>query len=641
MIIQGDKLSFFQELYEKAKTANSKVESEQQANYDQYIGKPIGSERKEQIVRPMTYELVESQISSYIPRASVTPEIRSRETTVNAQAIERLLDNIKNKLPYEKMNDQDERNTYIYGGSVWLVEWDETITTHNTSGDVSVSVLSPKYFVGQPNVYDVDEMEYCFIHSPISKDEVVRRFNVDLEAIEAVLGTDEDIADIVFCYYKNDYDLVCQFAWIEDLMILDIDDYFSRRKYVCKNCNKTKALCKCEKPEFEEQRAEYEEIDSPIIRSNGSVLYPKSEKVKNGRVVMEEVIQQATNELGEPIFDNIGGMILPQQSVQHVPKLERTQLPYYKPNKFPIVIRKNVSREENLFGQSDCEIIRDQQQAANEIETRIMKKLMKAGVKITVPLERKGKITDDLYDEVLPIADPAEKALYSAIDMQTSIQQDVMQADRLYDQAKRILGISDSFQGQQDYTATSGYAKQIQVQQSQGRLESKRKMKNAAYADIDAIIFQLYLAYADEPRMVTFRDNEGNLQNAQFNRYDFLERDLDGEYYYNDSYLFATDPGGDIESNRALIWQENRINFQQGAYGMPQSTETLLTFWELMERSHYPHASDMVAKLRKRRETEIQMQQMQQLKAMQQQGQLPQQAQMPAEIPQQLTQGEV
>jgi len=53
--------------------------------------------------------------------------------------------------------------------------------------------------------------------------------------------------------------------------------------------------------------------------------------------------------------------------------------------------------------------------------------------------------------------------------MQTSIQQDVMQADRLYDQAKRILGISDSFQGQQDYTATSGYAKQIQVQQSQGR----------------------------------------------------------------------------------------------------------------------------------------------------------------------------
>jgi len=73
-------------------------------------------------------------------------------------------------------------------------------------------------------------------------------------------------------------------------------------------------------------------------------------------------------------------------------------------------------------------------------------------------------------------------------------------------------------------------------------LESKRKMKNAAYADIDAIIFQLYLAYADEPRMVTFRDNEGNLQNAQFNRYDFLERDLDGEYYYNDSYLFATDP---------------------------------------------------------------------------------------------------
>jgi len=98
---------------------------------------------------------------------------------------------------------------------------------------------------------------------------------------------------------------------------------------------------------------------------------------------MEELLwkksyNKQTNELGEPIFDNIGGMILPQQSVQHVPKLERTKLPYYKPNKFPIVIRKNVSRDENLFWAVRLrDYTRPTTKAANEIETRIMKKLMK------------------------------------------------------------------------------------------------------------------------------------------------------------------------------------------------------------------------------------------------------------------------
>ncbi len=55
---------------------------------------------------------------------------------------------------------------------------------------------------------------------------------------------------------------------------------------------------------------------------------------------------------------------------------------------------------------------------------------------------------------------------------------------------------------------STGKAKQLQIQQAAGRLDSKRQMKNAAYAEIDRIIVQDYLAYADEPRPATFRDAE-------------------------------------------------------------------------------------------------------------------------------------
>ena len=100
------------------------------------------------------------------------------------------------------------------------------------------------------------------------------------------------------------------------------------------------------------------------------------------------------------------------------------------------------------------------------------------------------------------------------------------------------MGMTDSYQGQADSTAKSGKAKEIQVKQSAGRLDSKRKMKNAAYAEIDEVIFLYYLAYADEPRAMSYVDSMGRLQNAQFNRYDFIERDENGEYYYNTQYLF-------------------------------------------------------------------------------------------------------
>lgn len=600
---KDNKLQFFKDLFENAKGQQSALRDDFDKWSKQYKGDLTidGSDEPALTGRNITYELIESQFSSYLPSTAVTPEVYSERNDRNAKSIERLLKNKRNQLPFEKMNDIDERYSPIYGGSIWLVEWDNSIKTHNTVGDVKITCWSPSHFVGQPCIYDIDDMEYCFITFETTKEDLVRKYGVPIDVADDTEsengGETDETATVNVCYYKNDEDKICQYIWSGDTELQDIENYYSRKVYVCKNCGRRKELCTCDKPDYELQDDEYEELDHDIVLSDGSVIPAASPVMKDGQVVMEESQQQAVLEDGSVAMDEINGIMIPATVPVQVPKLERTKLPYYTPSKFPIIIRKNTSQEDSLFGQSDCEFIRPQQQAINKIESRILEKLMNAGVYPTAPEDYIGQFDNGLYKNVIKVGQGNYK-LFGRIDLQVDLTQDISQSERLYQQSKRIMGITDSYQGQADSTAQSGKAKQIQVNQSAGRLDSKRKMKNAAYAEIDEVIFLYYLAYADEPRAMSYVDSMGRLQNAQFNRYDFIERDENGEYYYNTQYLFGTDPTGDVEQSRETIWSENRLNFQNGCYGNPQQLETLLIFWQQMERHHYPDARDMVERIR-------------------------------------------
>lgn len=611
------KLSFFQDLYNEARTYAEELYYKLTQNLEQYKGskKIDGSGVDATQVRNVTYELVESQVTSYLPNPSVSPKMWSEKNERNAKSIETLLRNKRNELPFEKLNDIDERFNPIYGGSVWFVEWDNSITTHNTVGDVKISCLSPYRFTGQPSIYDVKEMEYCFIQFETTKEEIVRKYGVSVSVADETENddnADDKTATLYVCYYKNDRDKICQYIWSGETELSDIEDYYARKRYVCTKCGKRKELCSCDKPKFELLDEEYEEIGRNIVRSDGSVIPIESPVIKDGQVVMETVKQQAVTERGELVFDDSSGINLPMLVDVQVPKTEPTRLPFYTPNIMPIVIRKNTSEEDSLLGQSDCEFIRPQQQAINKIESRITEKLLGAGVYPIVPEDMPIELDNTIFKRVFRTKQSNYK-LFGKLDLQVDISRDIAQSERLYDQAKRILGITDSFQGQYDASAQSGKAKQIQVQQAAGRLDSKRQMKNAAYAEIDQIIFQYFLAYADEPRPAIFKDAQGRLQNRMFNRYDFIEQDEAGEWYYNDEYLFSADASIDVDKQRELIWEENRKNFQQGAYGNPQLPQSLLIFWQNMEQAHYPWAHENVERIRE------EIAQQQQLAAMQEQ----------------------
>jgi hypothetical protein len=490
--------------------------------------------------------------------------MHSQRNIRNAKAIEMMLQGKRNKLPFERMNDIDERYTTIYGGSVWLVEFDDSIRTPTTIGDVKVTCLAPDHFFGQENVFEVEDMEYCFLRFPTTKDEIVRKYGVDEsvaeeaeneEAIEgeATVDGDEYTATVVVCYYKDEDDLVCEYVFSGDVCLLDVSDYYARKRKVCAVCGQREGICACEKPEYEEMSADEEEITHNIKLSDGSVLGPVSQVIVDGVPQTQMVSQVVKSPTGEMVFDDSQGFYAPALEMVEQPVTEPTVIPYYRPKRLPVVIRKNISQENSVFGQSDCAAIREQQQLINKIETRIAEKLLKAGVYAIVPNDYEGDLTAGILNQVLR-SDASNYNQFGRIDMQPNTALDISEAERLYDHAKRILGISDSLTGSESYTEKSGVAVQLNITRSISRLESKRRLKYSAYSELYHIIACYYLAFYDGEMELSFRDAEGCVHNSVFRKSDFVEGTPEDGYHLCLNYVFGVDLNLGGEYTKESLW---------------------------------------------------------------------------------------
>lgn len=561
---KSEKLDFFKSLYESARLAASEGFDRLDSYMRQYRGscELDGAAEPALTVRNITYEMIESQISSDIPAPKVEPEYYSEEGIRNAHTVERLCYAMRDRLPFPELNDLDERYTYIYGGSVFHIEWDNTKYEGGVGG-VKIQCISPLDFVPQPGIYSIEDMEYCFIRLSTTRGELCRKYGISEEEcslaecdVEYAGAPDEsDNVGVIICYYRDEQGEIGQFVFSGGLTLLDIPSYYKRKIKRCAICGMPEEHCLCENPDLKSENQVFETIS-------------KQQFAKYG------------------IFDKVGDEFFCGSE---------GNIPYYTPSSFPIVIRKNTSLEKSLYGQSDCEYIRPEQQAINKIESRILQKLLRAGITPIMPEDARVTLNNSVFGQVIKMKPGESAAQYGKVDTTPNIAQDIAEAERLYDHSKRILGISDAYQGIDMNTNESGYAKQLRISQAAGRLNSKKKMKQTAYAALDRKIFEHYLAFADEPRAVSYRDAYGRIHNEQFNRYNFIEYDIrSGEYYYGDSYLFTTDTGGGDDYSREALWQRNLENLRAGTLGEPTDPKSLLRYWQCQERAHYPYAKENV-----------------------------------------------
>ena len=560
-------------------------------------------------VRNIVYELIESQVDSSIPMPKVTPIHQEDEHL--AKIIEMALQNEIRLLNFNVINDKSERTVPIQGGDFMHVEWDNTKGYHCTIGGISVSDRHPRTVIPQPGITEIEEMDYLFVLIPQTKSFIKRKYNVDVSDVsdtETQLKADserdenDEIVTAIKCYYRNSKGGIGLFTWVEEYVLEDYEDFQARRLDRCVKCGKVRNgdVCECGSKKFEEKEEEFEEIYDNIELSDGEIISP----------VTYEVVQ-LQDEDGNPMEDEEGMPIMERREV-------RSKIPYYKPDEIPIILRRNVSREGKLLGFSDAAVIEDQQDAIKKLGSKLHEKILKGGSIVTLPKNLKIETTDKEL-KIVRVNNANEASLIGVKNIQADISQDRIMLESNYDWAKSTLGITDAYQGKYDSSATSGTAKQYSINQAAGRLESKRVMKNAAYSHLYRLIFKYLLAYADQPIPMSIKDSKGAYQYAHFNRFDFLKRDAAGELYWDDEFIFETDPTSTIMMNREAMWSQIDIKYQAGAFGPIGEDRTLLTYWTFMEQNDYPNSAAM-KKIFADRVKEQQEQQAIQQQIMQQKG---------------------
>ena len=631
-----------------------------------------GRKRTTAHVWNITAENIDAIVDSTIPMPKVIPLWEKDEAL--ARKIENMLRNEIERLKIEGINDRAERTAKKQGGVGLLVEWDASKRTHTTVGENVLSVLHPKKIIPQVGMEETDEMDYYFVRVPMTREAVKRRYGVEVENEQEEApelrpeGDAEDMVTVNIAVYRNENGGIGRFAWVGDTVCEDLKDCNARRLRRCKKCGMTetdafmldkplapdgnvpegaekrkprKDECSfCGSRTWEYKEEEFREVELSDLKRLGvrDSVIARLSAMNAGSYEMPAVgwEQIATDEL-RPRNDMEGMNEIATDALRTRNDMAemgawgagfaqtgtKVMVPYYKPELFPLVLMRNVTAENRFLGESDCDKIRDQQNTINRMEQKILDKTVKAGTRISCPADTHIRI--DAEDGVfMPVSNMTDLALLKQFDFSGDITNEITIMTQAYNEAQRVIGVTESFLGRKDTTATSGKAKEFAASQTVGRLESRRVLKKQAWADVFERMFKNMIAYADERRPVHYQDEKGQTEYEEFIPYEFLDVDDAGELYWNTQFLFACDDASGLASNRQAMWQECTAHLQAGAYGNPTDVNTLIIYWTKMEELHYPGAGNTKKLLEEQRQAQMQQQAlMLQMQQAQQAGKIP------------------
>lgn len=506
----------------------------------------------------MVFELLESEIDNNI----YYPQVRSLNGKIEAaKELEEILKNELHNHRYREFNDQQERNTYIFGGSVTLVYWDRLSREGYKGGKIAYKAIDPRNFIPQHGINKIEDMDYCFIVESATKMSIANLYNLNVNDMNFAkcdndMNIDPDLITIKTIYYKDKYNHVCRFTWSGQLVLEDDDNIYDDKQFVCSKCNTIK---------------DADEDTCVNCGNNKYVLKSPNRRFIEFTIEMEDGKKQTITENVTP----------------------------FVPNRFPIIIRQNISSDK-LFGVSDVEMIETSQLMNNRVMNKLADRILKSGSLIAIPKTLRNKFKVDNSElKILYYDNPAEAQGIMVQNLQPSMGNETVLLDMSYSTARQTLGITNTFQGREDNSAISSRAKEIQVQQTVGRLESKREMKKSSLINLFEMMFQFILAYSDEYKGY-YIDRDGQIEYKVYDNRLFLQKTEKGKWYYDDEYMFDIDLSATYELDRQKMWEETRNNFASGTYGDPQDPNTLVMFWQMMYKEHYPGAKEALdyAKLR-------------------------------------------
>jgi hypothetical protein len=521
------------------------------------------SKRKSRSLRKMIYELIESKVDNSIPMVKMTP--RKHDDIDLVDVTENYLKFEMDRMLTEQENDRSERATYIDGTSWYKIGWDSLDNTYERSGDLRVEVLLADQFVPEPGCRDYRLMNYCFEKSQMS---VARIYDLYGRFIISN-NADNNTVDVISYYYKNENGVIGRFIYASasNQVITWDEDWQIRKLRTCAVCSEVTPVghhCRnCGSEKFKYKNATEEILEEPLVRLRNP--YAEGET------------DDPTDNAETETFLEAG-----------------TKIPFYQVRQLPFVPRVSVSSLDSIYGISDVSILLDMQDSVNKILTKVEDKILKSGAVVTKPNAIKLNDKDESF-KVIGVRSSEEATQVQTKQILADVSQDIAGAQLFYESARASSGITESYQGKIDNTATSGKAKQISAMQSAGRLESGRVMKAAAFAGVYELMLKYLLAFSDETRKFVKILPNGQKEEMLWNKYMFLRKDKNGNLYYADDFAFSTDAAATLSNNRVQMWQETLQQFTMGTMGNPQDPRTLEIYWNIMHRLQYPLASEVLA----------------------------------------------
>lgn len=536
-------------------------------------GKIINKRTKKEVQaechQNMVYELIEAQVSNQIPEPVVTPMLA--EDSQRAIALSNYLSYI---MRYQKgiaVNDRAERGTLKNGYHFYLIEWDNSRTSNSGYGYVKISDYAAGSVYLQPGITNFDDSEYIFLISTATCSSVKRLYGVDIPP--DVEG--QDVANIVTCYYLNEEGDLGRTIFAKNSQVLiSEDNYFElRRVAVCKECGEPILDLDNPCPLCGSKNVKWKILDEETA----------TEDIYVGDVDKNAQMRAQLRANGQPDDPYVGYEKIISKG---------DKIPFYHIRELPVVMRLNVSSDEDIYGKSDIDLVEQNQDTLNRLTTKEEENILKAGSFVTYPEGTKIP-ADDSTLKLVPISDPRLIDSFSVQTIQANMQQDDILATRMYQYGRSTLGVTESFQGKKDTTATSGKAKQLAAAQSAGRLESKQRMKVFAYSEIYRKVFKFLLAYADETQYYIKQDVNGDVLQLTFNRYMFLKRnDKTRQIYWDDNFIIEAD-NATLISNKTEMWETITQQFLSGTLGNVADPVVIKLYWSMMKQLQFPFAASV------------------------------------------------
>lgn len=503
---------------------------------------PSQTKRANNVVN-LVLEFIETNVDATIPQPSVRSKLPGWEE--HATMIEDSLTADITELDMTAINDTNERITPIQGYSAILVGWDPDLKHHLYRGELTIESIHPKRIIPQPGVWKLQKMDYFFILSSVTKTFIKKRYDVDLESMgdqfpsfNTITGNEPQLNSEIVT------EVVC---WYKDEKTGEVGRF---------------AWC-----------------DDEILEDLPNYYARRID----GNTVTEEILESdITLSSGEVLRAG-------------------TKVPIFMPTRYPLVIRENIPLNFAFGGQSDVDVIRDQQDAMKKVVSTIEEKIVRGGAVITALEGHRLQLTNELYSIIR--GNQAELNALSVKNLAADISQDLAFAQQQYEAARSTLGITNTWQGKADSTAVSGVAKQIQVQQTGGRLRSKEANKYAAFKEMFEIIFEFKLAFYGELRPFVTKDAEGKDSYGNFNKYAFLVRDKAGELYYNTDFIFNADAGAGLPRDKMWLFNSIQELLKYGAYN---PSPAAVNFWTQMVQQKYPNAKIILDSINKQLEQQSQ-----------------------------------